>query len=95
MGLAVLPARLKGEMEKLADVLVNQGVEAVRNDPDLEKHADWAADFASKRKITAENVDDVIREEIGIVFSKVLEHAGVFKRTSKGIAAFGRFVSTI
>lgn len=95
MGLAVLPARLKGEMEKLAEVLVKEGAGAVRNYPDIEKHADWAEDFSSGREITAENVEDVIREEIGIVFAKVLEHAGVFKRTSKGIAAFGRFVSTI
>ncbi len=95
MGLAVLPARLKGEMEALADVLVNRGAEAVRDVPELEKHADWAEEFASRRSITAENVSDVIKDEIGKVFMKVLEHAGVYKRNSKGIAAFGRFVSTI
>ena len=95
MGLAVLPARLKGEMEKLADVLINEGADAVRNYPELEKHADWAEEFTQKRDITPDNVNDVIREEIGFVFSKVLEHAGVFKRTAKGTAAFGRFVSTI
>lgn len=95
MGLAVLPARLKGEMEKLAEVLVNEGAGAVRNYPELEKHAVWAEEFASKRDITPDNVNGVIREEIGSVFSRVLEHAGVFKRTAKGIAAFGRFVSTI
>ena len=95
MGLAVLPARLKTEMEQLADTLVNKGVSAVRLDPVLEKHADWAEEFASRNEITAENVHEVIRNEIGRVFSKVLEHAGVYKRTPKGIAAFGRFVSTI
>lgn len=95
MGLAVLPARLKTEMEQLADTLVNKGVSAVRLDPVLEKHADWAEEFASRNEITAENVHEIIRNEIGTVFSKVLEHAGVYKRTPKGIAAFGRFVSTI
>ena len=95
MGLAVLPARLKGEMELLADTLVNKGVDAVRTIPELEKHADWAEKFAPQYTITAENVNEIIQKEIGLVFSKVLEHAGVFKRNAKGSAAFGRFVSTI
>ncbi|MDE6747235.1 MAG: galactose-1-phosphate uridylyltransferase, partial [Oscillospiraceae bacterium] len=93
--LAVLPARLKDEMEALADTLINNGVSAVREDPELEKHADWAEEFAARREITPENVNDVIKDEIGKVFMKVLEHAGVYKRNAKGAAAFGRFVSTI
>ncbi|MGN0552911.1 MAG: UDP-glucose--hexose-1-phosphate uridylyltransferase [Oscillospiraceae bacterium] len=95
MGLAVLPARLKGEMEKLADVLVNKGVSAVRSDPDLEKHADWAEEFAPKYDITAENVDGIIKQEIGAVFAKVLEHAGVYKRNAEGEEAFRRFVASV
>lgn len=95
MGLAVLPARLKNEMEKLAEVLVKQGVDAVRKDPLLEKHADWAEEFMSKREVTAENVNEVIRDEIGKVFAKVLEHAGVYKRDPEGMAAFGRFVDSL
>lgn len=95
MGLAVLPARLKGEMELLADTLINKGVDAVRLDPTLEKHADWAEEFAARNSITPENVHEIIQKEIGAAFAKVLEHAGVYKRTAKGIAAFGRFVSTI
>lgn len=95
MGLAVLPARLKNEMEKLAEVLVKQGVDAVRKDPLLEKHADWAEGFMSKREVTAENVNEVIRDEIGKVFAKVLEHAGVYKRDPEGMAAFGRFVDSL
>lgn len=95
MGLAVLPARLKGEMELLADTLVNKGVSAVRSDPVLEKHADWAEEFAPKYNITADNADDIIKAEIGKVFAQVLEHAGVFKRTEEGIAAFNRFVASV
>lgn len=95
MGLAVLPARLKNEMEKLAEVLVKQGIDAVRKDPLLEKHADWAEEFMSKREVTAENVNEVIRDEIGKVFAKVLEHAGVYKRDHEGMAAFGRFVDSL
>lgn len=92
MGLAVLPARLKNEMQQLADVLVAKGVSAVRSDPVLEKHADWAEDFCSRRTVNADNVHEVIRDEIGNVFAKVLEHAGVYKRTPEGEAAFDRFV---
>ena len=92
MGLAVLPARLKNEMQQLADVLVTKGVSAVRNDPVLEKHADWAEEFCSRRTVNADNVHEVIRDEIGKVFAKVLEHAGVYKRTPEGEAAFDRFV---
>ena len=95
MGLAVLPARLKNEMEKLAEVLVKQGIDAVRKDPLLEKHADWAEEFMSKREVTAENVNEVIRDEIGKVFARVLEHAGVYKRDPEGMAAFGRFVDSL
>ncbi|MCC8043767.1 MAG: UDP-glucose--hexose-1-phosphate uridylyltransferase [Oscillospiraceae bacterium] len=95
MGLAVLPSRLKGEMERLAQVLVNDGIGAVRSDPILEKHADWAEEFASRTEITSDNVLDVIRNEIGKVFMQVLEHAGVYKRNSEGMAAFDRFVDTL
>ncbi len=95
MGLAVLPARLKGEMEHLADVIVNEGVKAVRNYEDIEKHADWAEEFAARNEITAENVNDIIKKEIGLVFSNVLEHAGVYKRNDEGIAAFNRFVESL
>ena len=92
MGLAVLPARLKNEMQQLADVLVTKGVSAVRTDPVLEKHADWAEKFCAERDVNADNVHEVIRDEIGKVFAKVLEHAGVYKRTPEGEAAFDRFV---
>ena len=92
MGLAVLPARLKNEMQQLADVLVTKGVSAVRSDPVLEKHADWAEEFCSRRTVNADNVHEVIRDEIGKVFAKVMEHAGVYKRTPEGEAAFDRFV---
>ena len=95
MGLAVLPARLKGEMEALEKVLVEKGAKALRDDPVLEKHADWAEEFAARREITPENVSEVVRDEIGKVFARVLEHAGVYKRTPEGMAAFDRFVDTI
>lgn len=93
MGLAVLPSRLKDEMRLLADALVSG--KDLRSDPTLEKHADWAEDFSARYTLTAENVDGIIRHEIGAVFSKVLEHAGVYKRNEKGAEAFGRFVDHV
>lgn len=94
MGLAVLPARLKDEMELLADYLV-EGKD-IRSNEKIEKHADWADTFVGKYdEITTENVMCILEEEIGIVFTKVLEDAGVFKCTEEGREAFMRFVNTL
>lgn len=93
MGLAVLPSRLKHEMEMLKDaILAKKDLRAI---DELEKHADWAEKFISENNITESNIDDIIRHEIGIVFSKVLEHAGVYKRDENGQKAFMRFVDSL
>ena len=92
MGLAVLPARLKTEMETLADAIVDK--KEIRADESIEKHADWVAEFLPKYpEITKENVMDILQSEIALVFSKVLEHAGVYKRDEEGQKAFDRFVA--
>ena len=94
MGLAVLPSRLKEEMEILSDYIVDG--KDIRSNEKIEKHADWVDAFRPKYPvINAENVDAVLKEEIGIVFKKVLEDAGVFKRDAKGQAAFDRFTATL
>lgn len=94
MGLAVLPARLKEEMEILADYLV-EGKD-VRSNEKIEKHADWVDAFVRKYEaITTENVMSILENEIGIVFTNVLEDAGVFKCTEEGREAFMRFVNTL
>ena len=93
MGLAVLPARLKAELAAVADALVS-GADLRANEL-TEKHADWAEGFRDKYGITAENAMDIVEKETGLVFAKVLEHAGVYARNSKGKAAFLRFLSTI
>lgn len=92
MGLAVLPARLKPEMESLAQYLAQNGADGLENDEVLAKHADWAKELCQKYKFTAENAQEILKKEIGIVFSKVLEHAGVYKRDENGKAAFERFI---
>ena len=92
MGLAVLPARLKSEMAQVKENFLN-GAENISGIADIEKHAAWYKKIRSKyKKITDKNVDEIIRAEIGHVFSEVLAHAGVFKRNEKGLAAFDKFV---
>jgi UDPglucose--hexose-1-phosphate uridylyltransferase len=94
MGLAVLPSRLKSELELLADAII-EGKD-IRADETLEKHADWVSEFLPKyEEVTKENVMDIIQKEVGIVFGKVLEHAGVYKRDDEGKAAFLRFIDTL
>ena len=94
MGLAVLPARLKEEMEQLAEAILEK--KDIRADEQLEKHADWVEEFLPKYdSITKENVMEVLHTEIGLVFAKVLEHAGVFKRDEAGRQAFGRFLDSL
>lgn len=94
MGLAVLPARLKDEVEGLkAAILENKDIRA---DEALEKHADWVDELKEKyADINADNVEKILQDEIGLVFAKVLEHAGVYKRTPEGKEAFLRFVGSL
>ena len=93
MGLAVLPARLKGEMAALADVLVSGG--DLRADEALAKHADWAEELQTRYAFTRENVTGILEQEIGQVFAAVLEHAGVYKCTQQGRDAFLRFIDSV
>ena len=93
MGLAVLPARLKEELAAVADALVT-GAD-LRASELTEKHTDWAEAFRSKYDITRDNALDVVQKETGLVFAKVLEHAGVYKRSAEGKKAFLRFLDTI
>ncbi|SOC12980.1 UDP-glucose--hexose-1-phosphate uridylyltransferase [Pseudobutyrivibrio ruminis] len=94
MGLAVLPSRLKGEMEQLADYIVNG--KDLRADEALEKHADWVESFSKNYdKIDESNVNEILQQEIGKVFCEVLECAGVYKCTEEGMEAFMRFVNTL
>ena len=94
MGLAVLPARLKEEMEVLADYIVNK--KDIRSHEQIEKHADWVDRFLPQYDaITAENVMGVLEQEVGKVFVSVLEDAGVFKCTPEGREAFERFINTL
>jgi UDPglucose--hexose-1-phosphate uridylyltransferase len=90
MGLAVLPARLKEEMALLKTAILEN--KDVKNDAVLEKHFDWTEEIKAKyTDINSSNIDKIIEDEIGLVFSKVLSHAGVFKNTQD----FLRFTDSI
>ena len=94
MGLAVLPSRLKEEMEILADYLVEG--KNIRENEKIEKHADWVERFRGKYDgFTKENVMEILEKEVGIVFTNVLEDAGVYKCTEEGRIAFKRFIETL
>ena len=93
MGLAVLPSRLKGELADLADALV-EGRD-IRSDEALEKHADWAEELQTRYTFNRENAMGILQKEVGVVFAKVLEHAGVYKCTDEGRAAFLRFIHSV
>ncbi|PWL68902.1 MAG: UDP-glucose--hexose-1-phosphate uridylyltransferase [Clostridiaceae bacterium] len=92
MGLAVLPARLKNEMKRLGEFIV--AGKDISSDEELAKHADWVETFiGSYDSVTEENVEEILQKEIGEVFKKVLEHAGVYKNTKQGMEGFMRFIS--
>ena len=91
MGLAVLPARLKDELEHLKQAMLEN--RDISDDEELSKHADWVKELKKKYgSFDKETIDKVVQDEVGLVFGKVLEHAGVYKRTEEGQAAFLRFI---
>lgn len=94
MGLAVLPARLKSELELLKEYIL-EGKD-IRSNDSIEKHADWVDEFLPNYpEINASNVEEILQQEVGKVFCQVLEDAGVYKCTPEGIEAFERFTNTL
>jgi len=94
MGLAVLPARLKTELAAVADALATG--KDLAADPLTAAHAEWAKELTAKHpELNSENAIDIVRYEVGLVFTAVLEDAGVFKRSEEGTAAFKRFISAL
>ena len=92
MGLAILPPHLKSELQALGEKMVSGGnLQA----PEISRHAAWAEEIMARRQVTQQNVEDVLHEEVGAVFVKCLEHAGVFAQDEGGEAAFRRFTQTL
>ena len=94
MGLAVLPARLKEEMELLKEYILND--QDIFSEESIAKHGDWVREFTARYTYIYDgNIDEILKKEIGLVFMKVLEDAGVYKRTEEGKAAFMGFIDRL
>lgn len=94
MGLAVLPARLNKEMDILSDYILNN--KDIHSNEEIKKHADWAYNFIPKYKsITKDNINEILQQEIGKTFVKVLEDAGVYKCTPDGMKGFMKFIQQL
>lgn len=93
MGLAVLPARLNKEIADLEKAYLAK--EDIRANEELAKHADWLDTFKSRIDADPSNIHAIMQDEIGKVFARVLEDAGVYKRTKEGMEAFDRFVASL
>ncbi|MEN8077900.1 UDP-glucose--hexose-1-phosphate uridylyltransferase [Clostridioides difficile] len=99
MGLAVLPGRLEKELDTIAKILCGDlsysREEAEKND-EISKHIPWIERMISENSLlTYDDAKALVKEEVGVIFSKVLEDAGVFKRTEKGQAGFEKFLSSV
>ncbi len=94
MGLAVLPSRLKSELELLSKAILNgEDVSAI---PEISKHAEWTRMIVNKHPdINKHNIDEILKEEVGLVFSTILGNCGVFKRTPEGQKQLLRFINSI
>ena len=93
MGLAVLPSRLKNEMTLLKEAILNN--DDISKNEVISKHAEWAEMLKTKYDINENNIDEIIRDEIGMVFSAILEQCGVFERNEKGKEQFLKFIESV
>lgn len=94
MGLAVLPSRLNREFLMLQDCIINHK-DLWKND-ETAKHALWVESFLPKYpSVTAENIQEILEYETGLVFVQILEDSGVFKRNKQGQDAFKKFICSI
>lgn len=96
MGLAVLPGRLAAELSQLKAALLSKNpLEEIKACPPIMKHESWAERLIEENTFTKDNVETILQKEIGLIFSRILAQAGVFKRTEQGKTAFKRFVQTL
>lgn len=94
MGLAVLPARLKNELNEIADAILTG--KDLRSTDTLSLHADWAEKIVNEHpEINSENIVHILEQEVGKVFVGVLSDAGVYKCTPEGREAFIRFTDYV
>lgn len=93
MGLAILPSRLKRELEQLESVLIED--RDIKKEDDLIKHADWIDELKNKHIFTKTNTKQILQDEVGKIYATILEQAGVYKRTEEGRRYFRRFIYNV
>ncbi|MFS9171991.1 UDP-glucose--hexose-1-phosphate uridylyltransferase [Streptococcus infantis] len=91
MGLAILPPRLKEEVEQVAAYLVGEDVSVA------DYHKEWAGELKDSHPDLTDKDQalNIVQESVGKIFARVLEDAGVYKQTEEGQAAFMRFVEQV
>ena len=91
MGLAILPPRLKEEVEQVAAYLAGEDVLVA------DYHQEWADELKESHPGLTDKVQalEIVQESVGKIFARVLEDAGVYKQTEEGQAAFMRFVEQV
>ena len=91
MGLAILPPRLKEEVEQVAAYLVGEDVLVA------DYHKEWADELKDSHPDLTDKDQalEIVQESVGKIFARVLEDAGVYKQTEEGQAAFMRFVEQV
>ena len=95
MGLAVLPGRLKDELELVKDALVSREV-SILAEAGLEKHSPWLNELLERyNHVTLDEADEIIKHEVGEKFVAILECCGVYKLTEEGLEGIQRFINSI
>ena len=91
MGLAILPPRLREEVEQVAAYLVGEDVSVA------DYHQEWADELKENHPVLEDKVQalEIVQESVGNIFARVLEDAGVYKQTEEGQEAFMRFVNHV
>lgn len=89
MGLAILPARLLTELAEVQKYLLDEPNHIA------DMHKPWADELKATQTWTADTAQAQLRQEVGKVFARVLEDAGVFKQNDEGLAAFDRFIAAL
>lgn len=93
MGLAVLPSRLKNEMALIKDAMLSgkdiASIEAIAS------HKEWAEMIMNKYDINEDNCEEILQQEIGIVFTAILEQCGVYSRDEEGKKGFIKFIESV
>lgn len=94
MGLAILPSRLKKELALVRETILNK--EDIPSNSPIASHASWVDEIRNKYSdLNKDDIDEILNKEVGLVFCKVLEYAGVYKQNKEGFDGILRFVDSV